>query len=61
MSEVVTAMLEMALQDQGSQESLVKNSWKVLKKGETATSNFPWTEYWFNGEVCFGHPDVPTL
>ena len=61
MSEVVMVMLETVLLDQGSQESPVKNAWKTLKKGETATSNYPWTEYWFNGEVCFGHPDVPTL
>ena len=61
MSEVVTGMSEMALSDQGSQGSLVKNTWKGLKKGETTTSNSPWTEYWFNGEVFFGHPDVPTL
>ena len=61
MSKVVTAMSDQALSDQGSQESPVKNAWKTLKKGETTTSNYPWTEYWFNGEVCFGHPDVPTL
>ena len=56
MSEMVVGM-----SDQGSQEEVVKNTWRGLKKGETATSNFPWTEYWFNGEVYFGHPDVPTL
>ena len=61
MSEVVMVMPETALWDQGSRESPVKNVWKSLKKGETATSNYPWTEYWFDGEVCFGHPDVPTL
>ena len=61
MLEVVMVMLETALSDQGSQEGLVKNTWKGLKQGETATSNHPWTEYWFNGEVHFGHPDVPTL
>ena len=61
MSEVVTAMLNTALSDQGSQEGVVRNSWKGLKRGETATTNYPWTEYWFNGEVRFGHPDVPTL
>ena len=61
MSEVVTAMLEMSFVDQGSQEGPVKNTWKDLKQGGTATTNYPWTEYWFNGEVCFGHPDVPTL
>ena len=61
MSEVITGMSETALSDQGSQESPVKNTWKALKKGKTTTSNYPWTEYWFNGEVCFGHPDVPTL
>ena len=44
-----------------SQEGPVKNTWKDLKWGGTATTNYPWTEYWFNGEVCFGHPDVPTL
>ena len=56
MSEVITGM-----SDQGSQEGPVKNTWKGLKQGETATTNYPWTEYWFNGKVCFGHPDVPTL
>ena len=61
MSEVVAAMSETALSDQGSQEGVVRNTWKGLKRGETATTNSPWTEYWFNGEVCFGHPDVPTL
>ena len=61
MLEVVMGMSETALSDQGSQENPVKNTWKDLKKGEIATSNFPWTEYWFNDEVCFGHPDVPTL
>ena len=61
MSEVVTAMSETALSDQGSQEGPVRNTWRGLKQGETATTNHPWTEYWFNGEVCFGHPDVPTL
>ena len=61
MSEVISAMSETALSDQGSQEEVVKNTWKGLKRGETATTNFPWTEYWFNGEVYFGHPDVPTL
>ena len=61
MSEVVTAMSETALLDQGPQESPVRNTWRGLKQGETATTNHPWTEYWFNGEVCFGHPDVPTL
>ena len=43
------------------EEGSVKNMWKSLKKGETATTNAPWTEYWFNGKVHFGHPDVPTL
>ena len=61
MSEVITGMLETALSDQGSQESVVRNTWRGLKWGETATTNYPWTEYWFNGEVCFSHPDVPTL
>ena len=61
MSEVITAMSEMALSDQGHQEGPVRNTWKGLKKGKTATSNYPWTEYWFNSEVCFGHPDIPTL
>ena len=61
MSEVVAAMSETALLDQGSQESPVRNTWRGLKRGETATTNYPWTEYWFNGEVCFGHPDIPTL
>ena len=61
MSEVVMAMLETALSDQGSQEGPVKNTWKGLKRGETATTNSPWTEYWFDGEVRFGHPDIPTL
>ena len=61
MSEVVTAMSETAPSGQGSQEEVVRNTWKGLKWGETATSNYPWTEYWFNGEVRFGHPDVPTL
>ena len=57
MSEVISGMSEMALSDQGSHENPVKNTWKGLKKGEIATSNYPW----FNGEVYFGHPDVPTL
>ena len=61
MSEVVERMSETGLSDQGSQEPVVRNTWKGLKAGETATTNFPWTEYWFNGEVFFGHPDVPTL
>ena len=61
MSEVVMAMSETALLDQESQENPVRNTWRGLKQGETATTNYPWTEYWFNGEVCFGHPDVPTL
>ena len=54
-------MSEMSFADQGSQEGPVRNTWKGLKQGKTATTNFPWTEYWFNGEVCFGHPDIPTL
>ena len=61
MSEVVMVMLETSFMDQESQEGPVKNTWKGLRRGETATTNHPWTEYWFNGEVCFGHPDVPTL
>ena len=61
MSEVVERMSETALSDQGSQEGVVRNTWRGLKWGETATSNHPWTENWFNGEVFFGHPDVPTL
>ena len=61
MSEVVAVMSETSFVDQGSQEEVVRNTWEGLKRGETATSNHPWTEYWFNGEVCFGHPDVPTL
>ena len=61
MLEVVMAMSETSFADQGSQEDLVRNKWKDLKRGRTATTNYPWTEYWFNGEVCFGHPDVPTL
>ena len=61
MSEVVTKMSETALSGQGSQEVEVRNTWRGLKAGETATSNYPWTEYWINGEVFFGHPDVPTF
>ena len=61
MSKVVTMMSETSFTDQGSQELPVKNTWKDLKRGGTATTNYPWTEYWFNGEVRFGHPDVPTL
>ena len=61
MLEVVLKMSEMVLSDQGSQEEVVKNTWRGLKQGETATTNYPWTEYWFNGEVRFGHPNVPTL
>ena len=61
MSRVISAMSETVLSDQESQESLAKNTWKALKKGKTTTSNYPWTEYWFNREVCFGHPDVSTL
>ena len=61
MLAVVTAMSETALSDQGSQEGVVRNTWEGLKQGETATTNSPWTEYWFNGELRFGHPDVPTL
>ena len=61
MSEVVSVMSETALLNQGSQEGPVRNAWKDLKWGGTATTNYPWTEYWFNGEVRFGHPDVPTL
>ena len=38
MSEVVTAMSETALLDQGSQEEVVKNTWKGLKRGETAVA-----------------------
>ena len=60
MSEVVTAMSETALLDRESQENPVRNTWKELRAG-TGTSNAAWTEYWFNGEVRFGHPDVPTL
>ena len=48
MSEVVMVMSETALLDQGSQESLVKNVWRNLKRGKTTTPNYPWTEYWFN-------------
>ena len=61
MSEVVAKMSETGLSDQGSQEVVVRNTWRGLKAGETATTNFPWTEYWINGEVFFGHPDVSTL
>ena len=61
MSEVITGMLETALSDQGSQEGQARSAWRTLKEGRTATSNHPWSEYWFNGEVCFGHPNVPTL
>ena len=61
MSKVITGMLETALSDQGSQEDPVRNAWKSLREGGTATSNHPWTEYWFDGEVHFGHPNVPTL
>ena len=61
MSKVVMAMSETSFKDQGSQEGPVRNAWKDLKRGRTATTNHPWTEYWFNGKVCFGHPDVPTL
>ena len=61
MLEVVEKMSETALLDQGSQEAVVRNTWKGLKQGETATTNYPWTEYWINDEVFFGHPDVPTF
>ena len=61
MSEVVAKMSETGLSDQGSQEGVVRNTWRGLKQGETATTNYPWTEYWFNGEVQFGHPNAPTL
>ena len=61
MLEVVAKMSETGLSDQGSQEGVVRNTWRGLKSGETTTTNFPWTEYWINGEVYFGHPDVPTL
>ena len=61
MSEVVTVMSETSFVDQGSQETVVWNTWKDLKAGETATTNYPWTEYWFNGEVRFGQPDAPNL
>ena len=61
MSQVVMVMSETSFVDQGSQEGPVRNVWKDLKQGGTATTNHPWTEYWFNGEVYFGHPDVPTL
>ena len=61
MSEVVAKMSETGLSDQGSQEVGVRSTWRGLRAGETATSNHPWTEYWFNGEVRFGHPDVPTF
>ena len=60
-SKEITEMSDQALLDQTSQESPLRNAWKSLKKGETATSNHPWTEYWFNGEVYFGRPNVPTL
>ena len=64
MSGVVAEMSEKALlvqESQESQEGPVRNTWKDLKKGGTTTTNYPWTEYWFNREVCFGHPDIPTL
>ena len=61
MSEVVAKMSETGLSDQEPQGGVVRNTWEGLKRGETATTNYPWTEYWFNGEVYFGHPDVPTL
>ena len=61
MLEVVVEMSEKALSVQESQEGPVRNTWKDLKRGGTATTNHPWTEYWFDGEVCFGHPDVPNL
>ena len=59
MLEVVEKMSEAGLSDRES--PVVRNTWKGLKRGETATSNSPWTEYWFNGEVYFDHPDIPTL
>ena len=61
LEEGMRQMSEKALSVQESQEGPVRNAWKDLKRGWTATTNHPWTEYWFNGEVCFGHPDVPTL
>ena len=59
MSEVIMGMSEMALSDQGSQEGPVRNAWKDLKRGGTTTTNHPWTEYWFNGEVCFVSGPLP--
>ena len=41
MLEVITAMLETSFADQGSQENPVKNTWRGLKQGETATTNYP--------------------
>ena len=61
MSKVITGMSEMALSDQGSQEGPQRSAWRTLKEDGTATSNHPWSEYWFNGEVRFGHPNVPTF
>ena len=61
LEEGMRQMSETFLSDQESQGPVVRNTWEGLKQGETATTNFPWTEYWFNGEVYFGHPDVPTL
>ena len=61
MSEIAAKMSETGLSDQGSQGVEVRNTWRGLKAGETATTNYPWTEYWINGEVYFGHPDVPTF
>ena len=61
MSEVITGMSEAVLSDQRSQEGPTRSVWRTLKEGGIVTSNHPWTEYWFNGKVRFGHPNVPTL
>ena len=54
MLDVVTAMLDQALLDQGSQGSKKSSQtvWKVVYQERTATLD-QWREYIFNGETRF--------
>ena len=57
MLDIVTAMLNQALSDQGSQG--FRNAWKT-NQGETTTLN-KWREYVFNGKTHFSYVDEPWL
>ena len=61
MSDVVTAMSDQALLDQGSLGCKRNNQtvWKIVDQEEIATSS-QWTEYEYNGDIFYLWPANPS-